>query len=32
MANQVFIVCRETPTFSATCKIDNPSKTTANTA
>lgn len=32
MANQVCSVCRDTPTFSATCEIDNPSLITANTA
>jgi hypothetical protein len=29
---RVCSVCRDTPTFSATCEIDNPSLITANTA
>ena len=32
MADEVRTVCPDTPTFSATCKIDNPSQITGNTA
>ena len=31
-ANQVCSVCRDTPTFSATCDTDKPSLITADTA
>jgi hypothetical protein len=32
LTTQECSVCRDTPTFEATCEIDNPSLITANTA